>query len=116
MVRWIGTATPSIRIRVRPALWRGRWRQAPGLRRRKLARPARHARLDRNLDSAVILAPNVNVNLQSRGWRARSEERRVGKGGVSTCRSWGSPYHSQKKKLQHTPDKHIKKALLQNPA
>src|SRR3546814_12617067 len=25
--------------------------------------------------------------------KARSEERRVGKGGVSTCRSWGSPYH-----------------------
>src|SRR3546814_9424737 len=24
---------------------------------------------------------------------ARSEERRVGKGCVSTCRSWGSPYH-----------------------
>src|SRR3546814_21046152 len=23
----------------------------------------------------------------------RSEERRLGKGGVSTCRSWGSPYH-----------------------
>src|SRR3546814_16646717 len=23
----------------------------------------------------------------------RSEERRVGKGCVSTCRSWGSPYH-----------------------
>src|SRR3546814_14356804 len=23
----------------------------------------------------------------------RSEERRVGKGGVRTCRSWGAPYH-----------------------
>src|SRR3546814_13227299 len=25
--------------------------------------------------------------------QARSEERRVGKAGVSTCRSWWSPYH-----------------------
>src|SRR3546814_18247150 len=27
----------------------------------------------------------------------RSEERRVGKGGVSTCRSWWSPNHKKKK-------------------
>src|SRR3546814_19385463 len=27
----------------------------------------------------------------------RSEERRVGKGGVSSCRSWWSPSHSKKK-------------------
>src|SRR3546814_12496531 len=39
----------------------------------------------------------------------RSEERRVGKGCVSTCRSRGSPYHYKKKtkykhsKRQHTP-------------
>src|SRR3546814_10940893 len=31
---------------------------------------------------------------------ARSEERRVGKACVSTCRSRGSPYHSKKKKRQ----------------
>src|SRR3546814_16929435 len=30
----------------------------------------------------------------------RSEERRVGKEGVSTCRSWWSPYHYNKKKKQ----------------
>src|SRR3546814_11913436 len=30
---------------------------------------------------------------------ARSEERRVGKESVSTCRSWWSPYHSTKKKI-----------------
>src|SRR3546814_17091287 len=29
--------------------------------------------------------------------RARSEERRVGKEGVSTCRARGSPYHYKKK-------------------
>src|SRR3546814_11360641 len=32
----------------------------------------------------------------------RSEERRVGKGFVSTCRSRWSPYHQQKK-TRHTP-------------
>src|SRR3546814_17455591 len=33
---------------------------------------------------------------------ARSEERRVGKECVSTCRSRRLPYHSKKKKKQHT--------------
>src|SRR3546814_19743740 len=31
-------------------------------------------------------------------WDARSEERRVGKESVSTCRSRWAPYHSKKKK------------------
>src|SRR3546814_4270412 len=31
-------------------------------------------------------------------WKGRSEERRVGKECVSTCRSRWSPYHSKKKK------------------
>src|SRR3546814_12378286 len=31
----------------------------------------------------------------------RSEERRVGKECVSTCRSRGSPYHEKKKKKRH---------------
>src|SRR3546814_13126373 len=35
---------------------------------------------------------------------SRSEERRVGKVGVSTCRSRWSPYHSKKKK-KHTKKK-----------
>src|SRR3546814_12705911 len=30
--------------------------------------------------------------------RSRSEERRVGKECVSTCRSWWSPYHEKKKR------------------
>src|SRR3546814_15741253 len=34
---------------------------------------------------------------QRRGRQHRSEERRVGKEGVSTCRSRGSPYNSKKK-------------------
>src|SRR3546814_17474518 len=31
----------------------------------------------------------------------RSEERRVGKGCVSPCRSWWSPYHSKKEDRKH---------------
>src|SRR3546814_19897842 len=38
---------------------------------------------------------------------ARSEERRVGKECVSTCRSRWSPYHYKKKTNQHTYTKHI---------
>src|SRR3546814_11750653 len=35
----------------------------------------------------------------------RSEERRVGKECVSTCRSRWSPYHSKKKQLNNQPEK-----------
>src|SRR3546814_20576390 len=35
-------------------------------------------------------------------FRSSSEERRVGKGGVSTCRSRWSPYHSKKKQIKNT--------------
>src|SRR3546814_20334291 len=34
------------------------------------------------------------------GWTNRSEERRVGKEGVSTCRSWWSPYHQKQKHIR----------------
>src|SRR3546814_15147483 len=34
--------------------------------------------------------------------QGRSEERRVGKECVSTCRSRWSPYHEKKKKYEHT--------------
>src|SRR3546814_13660304 len=37
-----------------------------------------------------------------RGLILRSEERRVGKECVSTCRSRWSPYHEKKKKQKHT--------------
>src|SRR3546814_13617858 len=36
------------------------------------------------------------------GSDVRSEERRVGKACVSTCRSRWSPYHAKKKKVTHT--------------
>src|SRR3546814_16068276 len=38
-------------------------------------------------------------------WTARSEERRVGKESVSTCRYRWSPYHEKKKKIQLHEDK-----------
>src|SRR3546814_20925411 len=37
--------------------------------------------------------------------RHRSEERRVGKECVRTCRSRGSPYHKKKKKKEHNGHK-----------
>src|SRR3546814_20198599 len=44
----------------------------------------------------VMLAIRVARRTQAivrQNFALRSEERRVGKGWVSTCRSWGSPYH-----------------------
>src|SRR3546814_11152403 len=49
--------------------------------------------------------------LESAGVHAvcfRSEERRVGKECVSTCRSRWSPYHSKKKKTRSRPTNHKK--------
>src|SRR3546814_16728678 len=47
-----------------------------------------------SLDSTCLAAADGGT-LCANG--ARSEARRVGKGGVSTCKSWGSPLHEQKK-------------------
>src|SRR3546814_17144410 len=41
-------------------------------------------------------APALDVFVGRNGEDARSEERRVGKECVSTCRSWWSPYHYKK--------------------
>src|SRR3546814_12585507 len=41
------------------------------------------------------VAPAITIGIDS---PTRSEERRVGEGGVSTCRSRWSPLHSKKKK------------------
>src|SRR3546814_13534494 len=43
------------------------------------------------LDPAVLL--DAHRTARNGGSRVRSEERRVGKEGVSTCRSRWSPYH-----------------------
>src|SRR3546814_11280049 len=44
--------------------------------------------------------PRVPAVARRRAGAARSEERRVGKECVSTCRSRWSPYHSKKKNTQ----------------
>src|SRR3546814_14698224 len=49
------------------------------------------AAVARDLPEARIAAPE--------GGYYRSEERRVGKAGVSTCRSRWSPYHSKKNRI-----------------
>src|SRR3546814_13012615 len=50
----------------------------------------------RQVDRAAL---HRDIEAQSPTWRiSRSEARRVGKEGVSTCRSRGSPYHEKKKK------------------
>src|SRR3546814_19087687 len=54
---------------------------------------------DRRLDARDFLAEQAEA---ARGDEIRSEERRVGKEGVSTCRFRWWPYHSQNNKSTHT--------------
>src|SRR3546814_14629002 len=50
--------------------------------------------IDVNLGGCFNMAKAVFPGMRERGWgRIRSEERRVGKECVSTCRSRWSPYH-----------------------
>src|SRR3546814_11378483 len=44
--------------------------------------------------------------------RLRSEERRVGKECVSTCRSRWSPYHEKKKNMNKNAEVHMKKNII----
>src|SRR3546814_20038738 len=64
----------------------------PGPRRRRAGDPAVAAMI-RDQSPARVNSPLV------RGLIGRSEERRVGKECVSTCRSRWSPYHTKKTKL-----------------
>src|SRR3546814_14076799 len=51
---------------------------------------------------ATVNMPGMSARYQPRS--NRSEERRVGKECVSTCRSRGSPYHQKKKKHRKCKD------------
>src|SRR3546814_19993172 len=82
---------------------------------RAIARPARAAEGDMIVDSGGRQVdhdhPGADVAAEmarglERGRDDRSEERRVGKEGVSTCRSRWSPDHSQK---QGTTDYEMKR-------
>src|SRR3546814_14819226 len=44
-------------------------------------------------DPATGALPSIAGNVDTLQGFERSDERRVGKECVSTCRSWGSPYH-----------------------
>src|SRR3546814_14607005 len=63
-------------------------------------------------DRGIVFAPDyvinaggiINVALEYLG--QRSEERRVGKECVSTCRSRWSPYHSKKHHILNIPSRH----------
>src|SRR3546814_11523084 len=67
-------------------------------------RPRRRAATEMSLVSTLMPAGPVNARMigknaqvASSGASSRSEERRVGKECVSTCRSRWSPYHEKKK-------------------
>src|SRR3546814_18350003 len=54
--------------------------------------------IDGHVDVVLSRGFVVVADGEFKGTKGRSEERRVGKEGVSTCRSRWSPYHSKKKK------------------
>src|SRR3546814_12916342 len=66
-----------------------------------LALPADRAAAAFAINDAA-LAEVIGRHLDAHGVADRSEERRVGKECVSTCRSRWSPYHSKKKKTTTT--------------
>src|SRR3546814_19708381 len=53
-------------------------------------------------DVGLSPARNIEKEMRKEAGLKRSEERRVGKECVSTCRSRWSPYHKKKKKEQKT--------------
>src|SRR3546814_12570944 len=53
----------------------------------------REAAADTIIDTVEAYAPGFKASVLGRMVLSRSEERRVGKEGVSTCRSRWSPYH-----------------------
>src|SRR3546814_13978784 len=70
----------------------------------KLQRPAWEPRRRRNVH---IRAAGFHADQKEHAMTARSEERRVGKECVSTCRSWWAPDPEQKKRkrTQYTANK-----------
>src|SRR3546814_17456689 len=68
------------------------------------------ARLRPHSDTSKLPPAPARISLALS--RARSEERRVGKECVSTCRSRGSPYHYKKKQQNHQPHTSEKKQTI----
>src|SRR3546814_12211244 len=61
--------------------------------------------LGRGADQDLAVPGRIGVPWRDQRMAARSEERRVGKEGVSTCRSRWSPYPSKKKKINGLSNK-----------
>src|SRR3546814_11303809 len=58
-------------------------------------------------------ATGVGLGTRSQRFAMRSEERRVGKECVSTCRSRWSPYHEKKKKCESHSTYLLKQSIIQ---
>src|SRR3546814_20251021 len=72
-----------------------------------LPRPILHCSDDPSRSTAPCKQTSASRNWGYLPGPIRSEERRVGKECVSTCRSRWSPYHYKKKtKTNHQPNKH----------
>src|SRR3546814_14825423 len=80
---------PAVRLRPR--------RRCITERVEQIGAPAQASQCRRETATGGLQRRDI-VRQCDRAWRARSEERRVGKECVSTCRSRVSPYHSKKKK------------------
>src|SRR3546814_16470633 len=63
------------------------------LRRTAIERDEAQHMLERALDLSSIATWQLDPRTDALRWHGRSEERRVGKECVSTCRSRWSPYH-----------------------
>src|SRR3546814_13165981 len=66
-----------------------RGRAGPGFVPNELAREYYRQRAS----AGLIISEATGISQEGLGWPSRSEERRVGKECVSTCRSRWSPYH-----------------------
>src|SRR3546814_17024629 len=93
--------------KLRPALERRR-KVGPRVRPDRIERGARlvQRRALMREHRQLPLAHAVDVG-------PRSEERRVGKECVSTCRSRWEPYHSKKKKYHNTRQQKVDRAAIQ---
>src|SRR3546814_19499251 len=82
----------------------GPWRPTPGEAALDALREGR-AQRDRQSGRVFVTIPARIITRQAEPpmEATRSEERRVGKECVSTCRSRGSPYHSKKTNKTSTP-------------
>src|SRR3546814_12588326 len=78
-------------VRANIAQWVPAWRFEPLLVDGKAV--ADRVQMKLRMAAKPLADGKFAIYIASAGFGQRSEERRVGKGGVRTCRSRGSPYH-----------------------